>query len=103
MKSLIIIFTLSFGAMASYLETCNFNANINKCEKELCDIELLSMKMQPGSHGDYRCKRLMKKGNISIKIKPKNPSDSKIKLNYFYANSRGAGQMNETEKWKEID
>lgn len=102
--SLTFLFTLllSTSAFASYLETCHLKANVIGCNDDICEVELLSMKVQPGSHGDFKCKELMKNPNQSIALKGPKPSVGKCGLQYTYYNGRGPGGMVQGESWKVI-
>jgi hypothetical protein len=95
-------FLLSSNAFASYLEVCDIKANLIQCQEDLCDVELLEMKIKPGSHGDYKCKELMKNPKQTIALKGQKPSQGECGLQYRYYNSRGPGGMIEGESWKVI-
>lgn len=93
---------MSFMLHASYLEKCHFEAKCKACEEDICSVELLCMKVQPGSHGDFHCKDIMKEPKQSIAIKGEKPSEGKCGLQFFYYNGRGPGGAVEGKTWKVI-
>lgn len=93
---------MSFMLHASYLEKCHFEAKCKGCEEDICSVELLSMVVQPGSHGDFHCKDIMKEPNQSIAINGEKPYEVKCGLQFSYYSGRGPDGVVESKAWKVI-